>query len=494
MLSFSKNKLSVKNLVFFTYFLFSLIVLNSAYSLPVDWHGSFGVDTTLINSYRRIKSSTDRTSANNGSQEVGLTSGNKASASWQSYIMRLAPSIIVNDAATLRLEMTTGYANGGYLGDSPKTDKNNTRTIPLHYYNQSAGSNLNLTQAYAEMFSDTATYLVGRHTYHWGLGAIYNEGKNPWERLSSSRDGITMKLKIGNFEANPFWSKSTNTGLTSTTDSREYGIGLIYDNKERDIAFGLIYSIKGNGPSNSSTTSIETSNQTYGKTDIKITDIYLKAEWERFSLGLEVPLLSGELGYANNSNRITKFSTKAILLQTQYKKSESWKFNLDLGHVAGHDGSSAKYGAMYLNPNFQIANLLFRYNINAIQNPTANDSIYDSYITNAQFAKLSATYDSEKWTIRYGIIYAKAIETATTGRAAYNHTKHKIFTANATQSDDLGTEIDLNADYKWNQEINIGLGAAYLLTGDYFSYSNNASVINEKKNSLLFQANTIISF
>ncbi|MBY0416206.1 MAG: hypothetical protein K2Q18_18680, partial [Bdellovibrionales bacterium] len=305
----------------------------TSFALPIDWHGAFGVDTTLISGFRKIKSSTDRTSTNAGSQEVALDKGNKDSLNFLSYVFKLAPTMIINDAATFKSEFTTGYAAGGYLGDAAETDAaSNSNRIPVHYHNQAAGKGLNVRKAYLELYSDTATYLIGRHTYNWGLGAVYNDGNEAFDRHSSSRDGLTMKLKIGNFHVHPYWSKTDNgfktgnsSGLTSATDSKDYGIGLLYDNAERDISFGLLYGLKSSSAQNPSTTTIQGASSAYGETDVKITDIYFKKTWDKFDIAAEVPLLNGELGRTTNgSNTVTKLSTKAVLLQTNYKASDAW--------------------------------------------------------------------------------------------------------------------------------------------------------------------------
>jgi hypothetical protein len=128
-------------------------------ALPIDWHGSFGVDSTLISDFRRIKAKDINTdiSTNLGTQEVGLDSGKKGSASWQSYIFKLAPTMVINDAATFFGELSTGYANGGYLGDSPQTDKASGNGAPLYYHNQAQGQSITVKKAYLELYSDTAT-------------------------------------------------------------------------------------------------------------------------------------------------------------------------------------------------------------------------------------------------------------------------------------------------------------------------------------------------
>lgn len=450
-------------------------------ALPIDWHGSFGVDSTLVSDYRRIKNKTDLTSGTAGSQEVALHTGNKASLSWQSYVFRLSPTMVINDAATFFGELTTGYANGGFLGDSPQVNASGTNGGAIYYHNQAAGSNVNIRRAYLELYSDTATYQVGRHTTEWALGAIYNDGNDTWDRHASSRDGITMKLKIGNFHIAPFWSKDANPGYTDATSAKQYGASLLYDNQERDIAFGILYAKKSSNANN-------TSFNTTGDTDISITDLFLKKVWGKFDFGVELPLLSGDLKTTVSDT----YSAKALLFQSNYRWSDTWTIGFDFGQVAGHDGAGRKFGALYLNPNYQIANLLFRYNMNAVSTP-GTSSIYDSYITNARYFKLRSAFNSEKWTFEQAIIFAQAMETAKAGAQAYNHTKNTVFNASYNQDKNLGTEIDLNAKYHWNKEISIGTGLGYLITGDYFGYTNTATP-NDTKSSLLLQINTAVTF
>ncbi len=450
-------------------------------ALPIDWHGSFGVDSTLISDYRRLKSKTDLTSGNTGSQEVALHTGNKASLSWQSYVLRLAPTMVINDAATFFGELTTGYANGGFLGDSAQTDQAGANGGVIYYHNQSRGSNVNIRKAYLELYSDTATYQIGRHTTEWALGAIYNDGNDVWDRHESSRDGITMKLKIGNFHIAPFWAKDANPGYTDATSAKQYGASLLYDNQERDIAFGILYAKKSNSANN-------TSFNTSGESNISITDLYLKKVWGKFDFGAELPLMSGDLKTANSDT----YSAKALLLQSNYRWTDSWTLGFDFGQVSGHDGAGKKFGALYLNPNYQIANLLFRYNMVAVSTPGTN-SIYDSYITNARYFKIRSGFRSEKWSFDQALIFAQAMEVAKSGSSAWNHTKNNTFTAAANQDKNLGTEIDLNAKYQWNKEISIGTGLGYLITGDYFGFTNTATP-NPTKSSLLLQINTAVTF
>ncbi|MCO4794048.1 MAG: hypothetical protein KC493_10065 [Bacteriovoracaceae bacterium] len=484
---------------------FILLMPSMAWSLPIDWHGAFGVDTTLIDNFRRIESTADRTATSGtGTEEVSLGAGNHANASWQSYVFRLNPVIIVNDSASLKGEITSGYGRGGHLGED---NANNVDTgagtnnfgNSLYYYNQSSGSNnLVMNKFYMELYSDTATYQIGRHSFHWGLGGIINSGDDLWDRHSFTRDGITMNIKLGSFHIKPYWGKvSQGSSFTRATNTKEYGFSLLYDNPERDMSFGLLYGKKvSNAFSNVEDTPNGSSSTTLGETNVKVTDIYFQKSFGPLDFALEIPLMGGEVGNVYSGTSVVKYKAKAILFESNFKATDSWKMGFDAGQVGGDAGTQSSFDAMYLNPNYQIANILFRYNLNAVSTGNSTSkNIYDSYITNTTYFKLRTEYVGEKWSWNAAIIKAIANETADAGAAAYDHETNTLITSSATtQSDDLGMEIDLGFKYKWNDEIHVGGNFGYLMAGDYFSYTNSTSVVNSADNSMVIQFNTGVSF
>lgn len=476
--------------------LLTLTVGPQAFSLPIDWHGVFGVDTTLIDNYRRVEGeATNNTGI--GSAETPLGPGNKGSASFQSYIFRLNPVMIVNDSATLKAEITSGYARGGRFGESPEQNQEGNFGNALYMYNVADDSNnLALNQFYAELYSDTATYVIGRHTSHWGLGAVQNSGEGAWDRHSFVRDGITMKLKLGNFELQPYWAKLGLEGsLTRSSRAKEYGVSLLYDNIERDLGFGILYSKK-------STDSFSTAYQqdldddsnieSITSASVTLIDLYFRKTFGDFKFELEVPLLSDEIGDLYQKDSVAEFKARAILLESEYEINDSWKVGLDAGQVTGDDGQQQDFEAMYLNPNYQIANLLFRYNLRAMNDPS-NLNVYDSYITNATYLKFKTSYKAGRWLWKGALIYAKANEVASNGQLAFDHIRNKTFTAQADQADDLGVELDLDFDYQWNNEVSVGGSLGYLMAGDYYKFTNSSSP-NSADDSILLQLRTTIDF
>mgnify|MGYP006144643851 CR=1 FL=1 len=110
--------------------------------------------------------------------------------------------------------------------------------------------------------------------------------------------------------------------------------------------------------------------------------------------------------------------------------NNTWNFGLNAGTASGDDGSTNSFGAMYLSPNYRVANIMFRYNSAAVTDSTEN--IYDSSITNASYGKFFAEYSSNKSIWRASFIYAQSRETPGV----------------TDQSKDLGFEIDLDFEYK----------------------------------------------
>lgn len=486
-------------------FLLISLLTSSTFALPIDWHGALGFDTNLIGDFRRIDSTIDNSGANSGTSEIPLASGKATNANWQSYLFRLEPHIIVNDTATIKAEFTSGYGRGGLVGDStaPTQQTSLGNALYLGNLNQSDNTNSNsgltFNQLYAEIYADTATYILGRHTQHFGLGAVVNSGEGMWDRFPYIRDGVTVKIKIGNFQIEPYWTRQgAGDSLTKATRVKDMGVGLSYDNVNRDLGFGLLYSIKSSGSDND----IQNVNGTsLGPTDVKLIDVFFKKSFSKFDFALEVPIISGELGNVYTTN--TKYKTNAIIFESNYKATESWSFGFDAGRVDGDsgddgtNGTSASFNAMYLNPNYQIANLLFRYNLRAVKDVRSGTNprnVYESYINNTLYAKVRAQYTTERWKWTFAAIYARADQVALGGNdRAYNHDTNTNFTSTFAQSKDMGVELDSNFVYQWNSEISIGGAFGWLFTGDYFAY-NDTAVPSELKNSYVIQLNTMIRF
>lgn len=489
MFSLKKFVLPLSSLFSLTYFYSS-----PTSALPVDWKGTFGVDSTKIDSYRRTQ---DLFPANKvGSEVPAFSNGNYEDMSYQSYVFNLRPTVIINDSATLHSELTTGYNRGGFLGDglTPRKESTTDKTWgnALYLHNTSDGNaNLNLSRFYLELFTDAATLYIGRQPFHWGLGAIWNSGDQLWDRYSTTQDGVTAKFKVANFNFIPYYAKINSKGnLTKAGNTKAYGLQFLYENIENDLTFGVTFARRNSGAANSFYSS-GMSNAPLGRTKLKITDFYLKKIFGRFSFATEVPFISGDLGNVYVANQNAKYKAQAIMTESQYNFNENWSLGLHAGMISGDDGKGDTYEAFYVNPSYQIANLMFRYNFHAVGDNT--QSLFDSYMVNARYAKLNLMYTVDSWAWNAAVIYAMAEETAQGGGAlAYNHGKNKVFNSTKKQKDDLGYEVDLGMKYQWNPHVSFKLDLGYHKVGDFYAYTDDQEV--KPHNSYLMSGGVGVQF
>lgn len=470
----------------------------STLALPIDWHGELQTDLHSLGDYNRSVQQ-GAGPLDNGDQAFDMSDADPDSSNFQTYIFKLQPTIIVNDSTTINAELTSGYGYGGNFGDSSNDGRTKTQN-PLNSYanarysfNTVTSNPVNLTQANAVFYSDTATYTVGRQKFNWGMGAIYNDGNAPGSRFASMRDGITIDFKIGNFKFSPYYSKIKANNLTKTGRVKEMGISLLYENLDKEFTFGALYNKNTSGSATGIQTDVDGDNtQTdLGSTSVTMIDLYLKKTFGKYTVEAEVPLMTGDMGEIYPGVTDTEVDAKAFLLNNTYKLNTNHSFHFDFGMVSGSDADNQTYGAMYLNPNFQVANIMFRYNLAAIADTDLN--VFNSGIANATYAKFAHRYDSGTWSWTNSVVWAKADQVAKAGSDAINHEKNKRFTANADQADDLGFEIDSNFSYKWNTSVTLNANLGYFFVGDYYAFSN-AATPNETNDTYLIYLGADIKF
>jgi hypothetical protein len=459
--------------------LLSLFFLaNTVWALPMDWSGSIGYDSIRLNNYKRTNNV--NTSITDGSQEIA---GLENDAFVQTYLLRLAPQIIVNDHITFYSELSTGHARGGKVGDNTTVGDGNDTNRDMgaaYYYHTSPNSNsqIQLNQAFVEIYSDIATLKVGRYSKNWGLGAVLNDGKDNWDRFFTYYEGVEAKFNLGKVFITPHWvNLSSQSELTRAGEIRELGISFLYDNPDKETMFGLLASKRKSGSRNQvyKARSNSSTSHNMGATEVTLIDLFYKRNWQRFYFNAEVSLLSGKIGYVYDTTTKSDVKASSYIFESGLKLSERWDLGLQGGIITGDDGASDKFEGMYLNPNYQIAEIMFRYNLRALGNSSSNQNLYDSAISNANFLKFHAHYKKGAWTWNLAYIWAKARETATASQRAYHHDQHYAFTSTQNQKDDLGQEFDLTFDYQWNPNLVLTGVVAYFMPGDYYKFTNDST-------------------
>ena len=446
--------------------LISVIACANSFALPIDWTGNIGFDQNIIEDVRGTNGSCTVT---NGSE--CLTDDNK-NARFQTLLLKLNPNMIVNDSVTIKGELSTGSIRGSF-----NTDNSNNGTENSYFAQSAAGSSLNINQIYAELYADTALFRIGKYARHYGLGAVISSGDRNWDRFFSSYEGAEAEFKLGNFKLIPSISvlDSDGTGVNTETrnsgkyDTTEQSVTAIYDNSNRDLKVGIFYGVR------KVETNSDLNGANAGPQKTTIIDIFFEKTWGAFNLGLEIPLVSGEVGKAYNPSGTEDqdFSGKAVIMEASYDLNPKWKFGLHAGSVSGSDSDEDSQEAMYLHPNYQIAEIMFRYNREGFQSQTEN--AYRSNIVNTNYAKVFAHYQNEAWSWRLDIIMATAQESAQEGNTYYSHKDNTYQVANDDQENDLGIEYDIAFDYRWSPSVTVSGYIGYYQVGEFYAFTNNTS-------------------
>lgn len=463
---------------------FSLSI-NFAQALPIDWTGTFGVDTHHISNFRRTSDDVTKTpGSKTGTQ--GIASGDNG-ASFQTYIFKLNPQIIVNDGVTLKGEFSTGHIRGGIAGDNSANNADGSGNNAYFFTTPSQRSALNVNQMYMELYADTALVKLGRFSRGYGLGAIFDNGNEAWDRFFTMYDGVEAEMKIGNFSLIPYWAKISSyddavdqkVQPNGGSDVRETGVVAKYHNKNRDLVVSVLYAKRFSESKNTlyhSDTDSSATSALRGKTEVTIIDPYIEKRWNKFKIAAEVPMMTGDYGniYGDGSN--TKISATSYIMEATYELNPKWEVGVSAGQVSGDKAGNGKFEGTYLHPNYQIADLMFRYNWPAFNE--GGKSVFDSSIANARYVKLFGNYNSDKWTWKAAFIFATALETAKAGEQSYHHEENYRFTSTRDQDDNLGYEIDFGFDYRWNPNVVVSAHYGYWFVGDYYAFTNQAEELS----------------
>ncbi len=475
--------MTVKRFCLISSLFISTLSINS-YALPIDWTGAFGVDTHMISNTCRTNSDVPAKFTAPGVRAAG-TEGTQGitgdcDANFQTYIFKLNPQIIVNDGVTLKGELSSGYLRGGFAGDNTANNQDGSGNNSYFFASPAQRSALNVNQMYMELYADTALVKIGRMSKHYGLGIVYDAGNDPWDRFFTMYDGIEAEMKIGNFSLIPYYAKISSYNDTAAKDEpngsydvREIGITAKYDNKARDIVASVLYAKRSSESNNSLYNSDDPTGATSdrGKTEVTIIEPYVSKKWNKLKVALEASIQTGDYGdvYKDGEGN-SKLSANAYILEAKYDLNPKWDIGFTGGQVSGDKGDSGKFEATYLHPNYQIADLMFKYNYASFSE--GGRSVFDSSITNTRFYKINGHYKTDKWVWKTAIIMANALETAEAGKRAYHHEESYSFASSRKQSNDLGFELDFGFDYKWNPNVTISGYYGYWKVGDYYSFSN----------------------
>lgn len=472
-------------------------VCTSAQALTIDWTGYFRADHSFVHNYQMDKASPGY--SNSGDTGEYIAGQGKKSTTFSSMFMKLRPKVLVNDNVIVRSEWNVGDPVAGFFGRGiPREDRNNPFSTGKDAFS------LSVARLWLDVHTDFGTVQVGRAPMHWGLGVIFNSGDDPFDRYQSTSDTIRLISKFGYLTLMPIYAKNamgrnlagasdplTGTVLAGSDDVTDYGLGLKYENPEEDIDAGILF-YKRNANDVQNNYYFPSSQATFlsgaNGMNLKLFNFYAKKSWNKWELGAELPVFSGEIGDVNGVGERNTYKATALAVEAALK-FETWRHTLKLGTAPGQGptdtGARGKsFGALYFHRAYKLGQILFGYNLGNF-GPVNPDPVppstaaattvspYDASITNAKYIMLASEKRWEQWGMNIGVVFAQANETAETGKDAYNHRTRTWFTSTASQDSNMGFEVDLGTRYNWDDNISFGADLGLFFPGKFFQYINN---------------------
>ena len=355
------------------------------------------------------------------------------------------------------------------------------------YYSSAAGNAgadiIEITQAYLTYSHNFGALIVGRAPVHFGLGMSYDSGDDLFDHWYDTRDLIGFKVHFGNIYVFPMYAKLNEGAIgRKSSDAEDLRFQAEYDNKDKDIKLGFLFSEK-KAKANNHDYPVLIDNATYSRAnDLKIRSLsfYLKKDLENLDYGLEFSYVSGDTGLVNTSGQEVDIQAFGIAAELDYEMPKhSLSFGLRAGYASGDDKqTNDKVEGFIFNRNYDVGMLLFNHPLGqqdllgvqsflrkgyGVNNPaTPNSSRLEDFdvesISNVFYIAPSVKYDiNDKINIKSTFITGFLVEDA------------QGFTDMDTA---LGYELDLSVSYQPIKRVHLMLQGAALLPGSAFEAGN----------------------
>jgi hypothetical protein len=476
-----------------------------ASALELDWSGQFWSEYNFIHNYSMDSTTVSADPARSAAGGYYVPGGGANDASFQSLFLRLRPKLVVNDNIYIKSEFWFGDPIFGMFGNAaPYTSDQHQ-----YYSSQSRGSNITAQRFWGEFLTDLGTVQVGRVPLNWGLGLVWDSGDKVWDRYMSTGDAIRWIAKFGSFSFIPsiILSSTGNTvggsclvtgGVGSACDSGlgaggvlDYSVIFKFENTDDEFEAGVNLMKRLAGPSQNAGSGLIVpggTSGTVGGASLLTYDFYAKKKFDKLMVSGEVPLMSGSLGGS-------QVSTFAFAGEADWKPSDTLEFILKAGYAPGESNADANglknYNAFYFNPNYHVGMIMFNYQLaNLGKSQTLNSpntlpnqlsSPYDNPIVNAAYMALTVPIKPwDKWTLRPGLAYASALQTAASGQSFYNYWQRtsQVNNSGKDQGSALGVEADFGVTFQWDDYFQFSWDNGIYFPGSFYAFSNVAGKDN----------------
>jgi hypothetical protein len=402
----------------------------------------------------------------------------------------LFPKFVVADGMEVhaRLDMFQSYEGsqiGGLWGEESLTNLTLQQSQPK--------STLDVTHLYFTYIQDFGAWIIGRAPIHFGLGMTYSRGDDLWDHWVSTRDVFGYKIVAGNFSVHPSVAKVSEGNLSKDDDVIDLMLEVEYQRPDDDLTLGFFYQQRlGDNKSTAvkeyfgPAVTVETDEAKYSRYNF-----FLQKLTQEMSFKLELGMIEGSnFGFTSLGDSVG-ISSFGGAFEWDWKPIDSdFSWGMDIGFATGDDPSTTeKFEGFFFNRNYDVAFLLFNYNIGLID--TLSNRILGHYnngqlgydntadhhknkvfnetdtaaLSNVFYVSPNMNYQwSEDWLS--GFRFTLAVLEQTT---VYDSTA----ASNVTDIDSqLGMELDMNITYKPWDNVEWVSEAGFLLPGKAFEGGN----------------------
>lgn len=264
----------------------------------------------------------------------------------------------------------------------------------------------------------------------------------------------------------PMIGRSSQGSLGYNQHSNDYLIQAQYENPETNLSMGVIYQMRmANGFANDAPVGRSpiglpqgtdpngvlggaTTNLNNGDFNQQILNLFVLKDTERFRIGFEGSLMSGQSGVYDANGNSVAFSGLGLAFEGEWRPEDSkWRPGLKAGYASGDSPKSTdKFEGYAFNRNYDVAFLLFNY-------PMGQRDFMRSYLFGGGPGANSDTFDTES--ISNTIYVAPYVsyqmsDSFSLGGVFATGWLNEIPLASATETSrkDLGYEFDLSLNYK----------------------------------------------
>ncbi len=423
------------------YFLLLMFIPINIFAAAFSYSGDWRAEVAMYHDLSLDQSNPGQVSADYLDPTSSIYNPNAVSHTKTYWLQRfkLKPDLIIYDNVKIKSEwmllagsalnstnlggVTGGMVAGGVLGADN-----------IH-------AQINIRRLWLEWASDWGIFTMGRQPFNFGLGMTFNSGDGLWDYYGDSIDRIAYKLMMGTVSFQVGYEIYAEGALNYYNDDQNgFMTEFEYNDPESNVNMGFLWHMFFAS----------------GQRRLHTYDIFQKKLFPStgISIGWEASYQKGRMPNAAATS-MEDIQAFGLLLDFLWSHGAS-NFGLKTGLATGDNSpGDSKYNTFAYNRAYKIAFLLFNEDIGI-----AGDSAHGSQGIGADFNGLGAIFFAPTFshTFMDSLEVGTAITYAMTQKRPSNG-GHKS----------LGIELDLNATYKWKDNLETGIKMGWLFPSNYFS-------------------------